>query len=143
MSAGDGNAPRRSSVLKNFSAVPDRAKEDTRLKPRHWRVLNALCRRINPETGYVHITYRKVGQVAKYRYQKIGKVMVDLEAFGYIRIEKRGRRGGKYRAFLYEVLYDVPEARATSTPTGGTGPVPLRGVQHQYPYGGYESRVRR
>lgn len=99
----------RRSVLHHFAAVPWRAAGDKRLKARHFRVLGAVCRAVDAETGYALISQKKIAERANIARQNVAAPLDDLQAWGYLEKIRRGRRmSGQFRTLQYRVLYDPP-----------------------------------
>ncbi len=100
----------RQSVLHHFAAIPERALRDKRFKILHLRVLGAVCRAVDAETGFALISQERIAYWANTPRQKISEHTADLEDWGYLEKVKRGRRkSGKFRALQYRVLYDPPD----------------------------------
>ena len=124
MSANDDSTPPKSSVLRAFAPVPARAKQDKRLTASHHRCLLGLCDLMDKATGYCLASHRTLSKHVGLARQKIGNRLGDLESWGYIARVHRGRhsagtRRGRFKTFLYRVVYDAADAGAMS-PTGVT-----------------------
>ena len=93
MSSTDDERP--PSVLRDFSAVPDRAMRDRRMTVCHHRVLLALVRGVGTANGCVLMGQRLLAQCAQVSRGKISAYLRDLESWGYIERLDRGRVRGR------------------------------------------------
>lgn len=122
------------SCLKDFTAVPDRAIGDRRLRERDVRVLMAICRSVDSRTGIATISQGRIGEKCGCSRQKANASIKLLNKLGYI--EKVGIRygrsgGGGY--LRYRIIYDLsatavsaPDTRSSSlavTPADDSGAV--------------------
>lgn len=98
-------------VRRAFSGVPNRAGEDNRLRQRHFRVLIAVCRAYNAQTGLAHVSQAKLADWSRYTRQYVNTVVQELVALGYVKVIRRtnGQRS-QFKCNIYEIIYE-PEQR--------------------------------
>ena len=116
------SAPGKPSRSWTFDPAPQRAKADTRLRPRHHRILLALCDVMAKDTGIAFISQEGLGKRGALSRQKVGQVLEDLENWGYVEIRRRGRHGagpkkGQIRTRMYRVHHETSaESESLVTP---------------------------
>ena len=145
------SAPGKPSRRWTFDPAPQRAKSDTRLRPRHHRILLALCDVMAKDTGIALISQKGLGKRGALSRQKVGQVLRDLKDWGYIKIIKRGRhtagpKKGQIRTRVYQVLHEKsaePESHVTHGVTKVKEPCHPRGDQTHVTYGVTETITTR
>lgn len=106
----------RRSVVTNFSMVPDRAGSDRRLRARHHRILDKVCRCVDPATGTAVISQRRLAEQGRLKRETVSVCLRQLQDWGYLVVlpPDRGARG-RYTSNRYRVVYLVPSVGDTET----------------------------
>lgn len=96
----------RPSVLRYFAAIPQRAIGDKRFRTRHFRILSAVCRSVDPETGCALMSQNAIAKWANMARQNVYGPLEDLVAWDYLEKIYRGRTpSGRYKTLLYRVKF--------------------------------------
>ena len=131
----------RATGLRNFAAVPQRAISDKRFCARHHRVLGAVCRAVNSETCCALISQQSISRWANLARPKIGAVIKDLVAWGYLEVIGRGRSEyGRFKTHIYRIFYNELQQNP-GTPGGDTGGVTSAGEPTTSPPGAAVSNI--
>ena len=96
----------RPSALHHFAALPQRAIGDKRFRTRHFRVLAAVARSVDPETGCSLMSQKAIAKWAGMARQNVYGPLEDLIAWDFLEKIYRGRTSsGRYRTLGYRVKY--------------------------------------
>lgn len=122
------------TALRNFSAVPERAAGDKKLLARELRVLMAICRAVDRNTGVAKISQARIAERASLARQKISGVTAGLEAKGYVqRVDTGRRRDGRQPIAQYRIVYDTAAGERVAPTTGDTASLAPAGDTAQAP----------
>jgi DNA-binding Lrp family transcriptional regulator len=109
------------TALKHFAAVPERAAGDKKLAARELRVLLAICRAVDRNSGVAKISQARISERASLARQKISAATTKLERLGYLeRVGAGQRKNGHQPVAQYRIVYDTPTRDSADPTTGDT-----------------------
>ena len=109
------------TALKHFAAVPERAANDKGLAARELRVLLAICRAVDRNSGVAKISQARISQRANLARQKISPCTAKLERLGYLQRVGGGRhQSGHQPVAQYRIVYDTPASDNAAPMSGDT-----------------------
>jgi len=122
----------RGTALHSFVCKPERANTDTRLRAKDHRVLGALAKCVDTETGAATVSQERLSSLSSTSRQHVWDALKRLVTLGYVTMTSRGRRErGQYMVRRYDIHYapcapvertDDADSDASMSPTGEHGP---------------------
>jgi len=111
----------RGTALYSFVCKPERAMGDTRLRAKDHRVLDALAKCVDNETGAATVSQERLASLSNTRRRGVQDALTHLEALGYVTMTSRGRRErGQYMVRRYDIHYAPVEPVRNEFGTGAS-----------------------